>query len=329
MRLLLLLLSSATCSASRLDAALVSRGLCTSRAIAKSAIVAGQVSVDGMVVTKASHTCGVDAKLAIAGEVEGRFVSRAGEKLQRALDAFDISLFGAHTLDIGASTGGFTDCMLAAGAASVVAVDNGHNQLHAKLRDDKRVCSFEGGNARSLTTSQLPRMAYDFIAVDVSFISLELVLPALWPLLDPQAPSARLVALVKPQFEAGRHLGDRGLKALKKGKGVLMDRGMQVEALSAIVSFAGRKLDRCDVVGTIESPISGGDGNREFLMVLAYAEHTSTRGPFVDQAQATSTSRSVNEVTQNDGLLPVDGRSRRMTSAARAAAHQNHKRRNL
>ena len=174
--------------------------------------------------------------------------------------------------------------MLIAGASASVCVDCGHGQLHKKLCDDDRVVSLEGINARTLVATQLPHASFDFITVDVSFISLELVLPALWPLLDTKLPHARLVALVKPQFEAGHQLGESGLKALRKGKGVLTDRGMQMDILCSLVKFAN-ELEGCAVVGSIESPIRGGDGNREFLISLARSEHDPTPGPFVDEVR--------------------------------------------
>jgi 23S rRNA (cytidine1920-2'-O)/16S rRNA (cytidine1409-2'-O)-methyltransferase len=209
-----MLLATLLCSAStlRLDAALVARGLCASRGAAKSAVQAGHVLVDGAIVRKASFALGDDAEVALADAVQPRYVSRAGLKLEAALSAFGLDLSGAAVLDVGASTGGFTDCALQAGAASVVAVDCGHDQLHASLDADERVVSREGVNARSLTADALPRATFDAVVIDVSFISLRLVLPAIWPLLASEAPSARLIALVKPQFEVGR-------AAVNKGKG--------------------------------------------------------------------------------------------------------------
>ena len=151
------LLAAAACPscASRLDVTLVSRGLCASRAVAKSKITEGMVTVNGAIVKKASYACDDSSELSVSGS-EHRYVSRAGEKLHAALEAFQINLVGATTLDVGASTGGFTDCMLIAGASASVCVDCGHGQLHKKLCDDDRVVSLEGINARTLVATQLP-----------------------------------------------------------------------------------------------------------------------------------------------------------------------------
>lgn len=330
--LALTLLARAT--ASRLDAALVTRGLCSSRASAKAAITAGQVTVNGAVITKAAHACGDAAELTLAGGAENRYVSRAGEKLRAALEAFDIDVNSAAVLDIGASTGGFTDCLLDAGAASVVCVDNGHGQLHPSLAADARVTSLEGVNARNLSASQLPQAAYEAIVVDVSFISLLLVLPALWPLLEAASPRARLVALVKPQFEAVKQIGDEGRLALNKGKGVLKDEELQARLLEGVASFATSELEGCAVVGTIDSPIVGGDGNREFLLSLAHASHEPKRGPWVGRpgvrtrglaAEEAVAAAAEEAAAEAEGLAPVEAVRRRPSSAARAAAYARSK----
>ncbi len=190
-----------------------------------------------------------------------RFVSRGGEKLSAALAAFGLDLRGAHVLDVGASTGGFTDCALQAGAADAVCVDVGRAQLHAKLRADPRVTNLEKINARHLRPSDLPRPAYDLVVMDLSFISLKSVLPAVWPCLR---PGGTLVALVKPQFEAGKSEVD-------KGRGVIRDAAVQESTLVSVRDFALAELPGAALVGTIDSPISGADGNREFLLGLRRA----------------------------------------------------------
>jgi len=187
-----------------------------------------------------------------------RFVSRGGEKLAAALDAFGFDLRGAHVLDVGASTGGFTDCVLQAGAADVVCVDVGRAQLHARLRADPRVTNLEKVNARFLQPHDLPRSEFDVIVMDLSFISLKTVLPAIWPLLR---RGGRLVALVKPQFEAGKAEVD-------KGQGVIRSVKVQQAALESVRMFALQELRGAVLIGTINSPIEGADGNREFLLCL-------------------------------------------------------------
>lgn len=191
-----------------------------------------------------------------------RFVSRGGEKLAGAIERFALDLRGAHVLDVGASTGGFTDCALQAGAADVVCVDVGRAQLHAKLRADPRVTNFEQINARHLTPKDLPRAEYDAVVMDLSFISLRAVLPAVWPLLR---VGGTLVALVKPQFEAGKAEVD-------KGRGVIRDTAVQEAVLTGIRDFALAELKGSHLVGTMDSPITGTDGNREFLLCLKRAK---------------------------------------------------------
>jgi len=326
-----LIISVLACvSATRLDAALVSRGLCGSRAMAKQSIQAGLVSVDGAVVTKVAHACEPTTKLTVEGGSEKAFVSRAGEKLHAALQAFDVDVRGANVLDIGASTGGFTDCLLSAGAAAAVCVDCGHGQLHPKLAASSRVTSLEGINARSLTADQLPLPNYETIVVDVSFISLQLILPALWPLLDTSSERSRLLALVKPQFEAGSQLGDDGLNALRKGKGVLTDAALHSRVLDGVTAFATSQLDDCELMGTIASPITGGDGNREFLACFAHrARPNARRAPAVSgepqlSAVATVKPRQMDRpsgTASDDGLQPRHAVRRQPSSAARAATY--------
>ena len=239
----------------RLDELLVARGLAASRSQAQALIRAGKVRHG----TERLDKPGKDYPVDIALEIEQppRFVSRGGEKLAGALAHFQLSLAGAHVLDIGASTGGFTDCSLQAGAADVVCVDVGRAQLHSKLRGDPRVTNLEQINARELRAEQLPRAEYDAIVIDVSFISLRSILPPAWPLLN---RNSVLVALVKPQFEAGKAEAD-------KGHGVIRDPAVHARVVEEIVACAAA-LPGATVLGTMDSPITGADGNREFLLAL-------------------------------------------------------------
>ena len=312
-------------SSQRLDAALVSRGLFSSRAAAKTAIQAGRVRIDASVATKPAQLVHSVAKLHVAAG-GSEFVSRAGVKLQSALETFGVELSGAAVLDVGASTGGFTDCVLQAGASEVVCVDCGHDQLAEKLRADARVTSLEGINARALTPDMLPRAAFDCVVVDVSFISLTLALPSVWPLLTSEAADARLVALVKPQFEAGK-------EAVAKGKGLVRDRATQERTLADVAAFASASLDDCAVVGSMESPILGGDGQREFMLVLAHAsqinEDAARRGPFyvsaatkAAQANEAPETAAADPTTEVSPLEPVR-MERKKTAAARKEDYRN------
>ncbi|HEY5551183.1 MAG TPA: TlyA family RNA methyltransferase [Opitutaceae bacterium] len=242
----------------RLDELLVSLGLAPTRAQAKALIMAGRVRLGTDRLDKPGKE--YPANAAITLDQPPRFVGRGGEKLEAALDAFNISLAGAAVLDVGASTGGFTDCALQRGAAHVTAIDVGRAQMHAKLLADPRVTSFERLNARNLKPGDLPRDCYDAIVVDVSFISLRLILPAVWPFLR---DGGTLVALVKPQFEAGREEVD-------KGRGVIRDAAVRDRVLAEITSFAAG-LPGSHGEGSVPSPITGADGNREFLLGLRKA----------------------------------------------------------
>jgi len=239
----------------RLDELLVARGLAASRSQAQAIIRSGKVRHG----TERLDKPGKDYPVDIAIEIEQppRFVSRGGEKLAGALSHFQLSLTGAHVLDIGASTGGFTDCSLQAGAADVVCVDVGRAQLHSKLRGDPRVTNLEQINARELRAEQLPRAEYDAIVIDVSFISLRSILPPAWPLLN---AGGVLVALVKPQFEAGKAEAD-------KGHGVIRDPAVHARVVAEVTACAAA-LPGATVLGTMDSPITGADGNREFLLAL-------------------------------------------------------------
>lgn len=240
----------------RLDELLVARGLAESRSQAKSLIMLGRVLHGTERLDKPGKEFPIDLELRI--EQPPRFVSRGGEKLVGFLEKFSLNLTGAHVLDVGASTGGFTDCVLQAGAASVVCVDVGRAQLHAKLRSDPRVTNLEKINARRLQSADLPRSDFDFAVMDLSFISLKSVLPAVWPLVK---RGGLLIALVKPQFEAGKAEVD-------KGRGVIRDSAVQDAVLADITRFALAELHGSHLLGSIDSPITGTDGNREFLLGL-------------------------------------------------------------
>ena len=243
----------------RLDALLVARGLAESRERARALILAGKVEVDGQRSHKAGTAVAPDVDVRV-DQPEHPWVSRGGIKLAYALDAFRIDVNGRLALDIGASTGGFTDVLLQRGARHVIAVDVGHNQLHFKLRRDPRVTVLEGVNARTMTPAELPNLAggAGIVTIDVSFISLRLILPSVPPLL---ARDADVVALVKPQFEAGRR--DVGRGGLVKDPSV---HARVLDEVTAAVSTVG--LTR---VALVESPITGAEGNREFLMHLRCA----------------------------------------------------------
>ncbi len=236
---------------SRLDVALVARGLVPTREKAQALILAGRVAVDGRPATKAGQPVGDDAALAVA-EPPHPYVSRGGVKLAAALDGFGIDPAGKTCLDVGASTGGFTDCLLQRGAARVFAVDVGHGQLDARLRADPRVVVREKVNARSLSETDVPEPV-DLAVVDVSFISLRLVLP---PVAARVRPGGAVVALVKPQFEAGRAEVPKG--------GVVRSEATRRRVVSDIEA-AGRALG-LEVLGVVPSPIAGARGNAEFLL---------------------------------------------------------------
>jgi len=238
---------------SRADQLLVERGLAPSRTVAQRLIEAGRVSWSGGTIAKVSLVLPENAELAVADDATDRYVSRGGIKLAGALAHTKLAVRGKTCLDVGQSTGGFTDCLLQAGAASVAGVDVGHGQLHTKLATDPRVTSLEGVNARELQKSAVATRHYGLIVADLSFISLTLVLPQLPALLEPDGD---MLLLVKPQFEVGpEHVG--------KG-GIVRDasRYPQVEAkLRQAAEAAGLR-----VVDYFDSPIAGTDGNREFFI---------------------------------------------------------------
>lgn len=240
----------------RLDALLVHKGLVESREKAQALILAGQVDVAGHGARKAGTMVDVDTDVRVIGP-DHPWVSRGGLKLAHALDTFAVDVSRRLALDIGASTGGFTDVLLQRGARHVIALDVGHGQLHWKLRQDPRVTVIEGANARHLTRADLPDIGpgVDMVVIDVSFISLALIVPVLPPLL---APGARIIVLVKPQFEAGRR--DVGRKGVVSDPDVHQRVIAEVTAAAAAVGLDRRALT--------ESPITGAQGNKEFLMLL-------------------------------------------------------------
>ena len=237
----------------RLDVALVERGLAVSRERAQALIMAGQVRVDGQVVAKASAGVGADAHIAL--EVPDHpYVSRGGVTLAHALDAFHVDPAGKRALDVGASTGGFTDVLLKRGAASVIALDVGHGQLDWSLRNDPRVDVHEGVNARTLTSADVPHRV-DLVVIDVSFISLGHILPALPPFMNDEAD---VIALVKPQFEAGREqVGKHGL---------VTDPAVHDEVIARVTAQA--EAAGFARLGMAPSAITGATGNQEFFLHL-------------------------------------------------------------
>lgn len=243
----------------RLDVLLTERGLQESRQRAQAVIMSGEVFVNGQRVDKPGTAVAEDAQIEVRGGTLA-YVSRGGLKLEKAMAAFPIDLNGAVCADIGASTGGFTDCMLQNGAQKVYAVDVGYGQLDWKLRGDPRVVCMERTNARYLTHEQIPQ-ELDFASVDVSFISLGLILPALDGLLSPEGEA---VCLVKPQFEAGRE------KVGKKG--VVRDPAVHLEVLEAFLRHA--KENHFTVLGITYSPIRGPEGNIEYLGYLRHGQGT-------------------------------------------------------
>lgn len=237
----------------RLDVLLVERGLQESRQKAQATIMSGLVFVDGQRVDKAGTAVSPEASVEIRGHAL-RYVSRGGLKLEKAMTTFGLTLEGKTCADIGASTGGFTDCMLQNGAQKVYAVDVGYGQLDWKLRTDPRVVCMERTNARYLTREQIPD-PLDFASIDVSFISLKLIFPALFQLLK---EDGHIACLIKPQFEAGRE------KVGKKG--VVRDPAVHLEVLENFMVHA--KESNFTVIGVTYSPIRGPEGNIEYLGYL-------------------------------------------------------------
>ena len=241
----------------RVDQALVERGLCDSREKARRAILAGQVRINTQPARKASDTVKPDDSLSLdAGE---KFVSRGGHKLEHALIHFQLEVTGLTTIDLGASTGGFTDCLLQHGAARVFAVDVGQGQLAWKLRQDERVVVMEKTNARHLLPERMPQpfIPADLAVIDCSFISLQKILPAAIALLQ---PTGKIVALIKPQFEAGKSEVD-------KGRGVISDPAVHQRVLAELETFVTAQTG-LRWRGVTQSPLTGPAGNIEFLVLI-------------------------------------------------------------
>jgi 23S rRNA (cytidine1920-2'-O)/16S rRNA (cytidine1409-2'-O)-methyltransferase len=236
----------------RIDQTLVERGLFESRERAQRAIMAGEVRVGEQVVTKPAVMIDINTPISIVESPQ--FVSRGATKLSGALDFFKIDVRGKVALDIGASTGGFTDCLLQRGAAKVFAVDVGRGQLAWKIRNDQRVVVLEKMNARFLSREQIPQLV-DVCVIDVSFISLTLILPRAFELITPDGV---ILALIKPQFELERKDVGRG--------GIVRDLALHEKAQQKIVNFV-KEADYC-VIGLVHSTITGTDGNQEFFICI-------------------------------------------------------------
>jgi len=237
----------------RLDELLVERGLAENRSRAKAVIMAGKVRHGTEILDKAGKEYPVEIELEL--EEAARYVSRGADKLEGFLAAYPWPVAGKRFLDIGASTGGFSDFLLQAGAVEGTCVDVGHGQLHYKLRQDPRIINLERINARHLKPVQLPHPHYPLIVMDLSFISLKLILPVAWGLLE---PGGLMVALIKPQFEAGKEEADRF-------RGVITDPEIRQRILREVLDFAESNLPDCRLVGWCESPIHGMNGNLEYL----------------------------------------------------------------
>lgn len=236
----------------RLDKLLVTRGLVTSRERAQALILAGRVLVNDQKAEKPGVTVADDAQVRLLGD-DLRYVSRGGLKLEAALTHWQIDLTGRNCADVGASTGGFTDCMLQHGAGAVLAIDTGYGQIAHKLRVDSRVTLLERTNARKLERAQVT-LPVTFVAMDVSFISATLVLPAVVTAMRPELAEA--VVLVKPQFEAGRdHVGKGGIVRDPEAHRMAVER-----VRAAVVELGGEEIN------VIDSPVLGAEGNREFLL---------------------------------------------------------------
>jgi 23S rRNA (cytidine1920-2'-O)/16S rRNA (cytidine1409-2'-O)-methyltransferase len=250
------------CLMLRLDQAMVERGLCESRERAKRTILAGQVRINSQLAHKPSDSVSPTDEIIV--EAAEKFVSRGGYKLEHALDYFKLDVTGLVAIDVGASTGGFTDCLLQRGAKKVFAVDVGQGQLAWKLRQDKRVKVMEKTNARYLKPEHLAEPP-DLAVIDCSFISLRKILPPAAALLKSQA---RIVALVKPQFEAGKEEAD-------KGRGVIKDASIHERILAELREFVTARQNLI-WQGVVESPLQGPAGNKEFLVLI---EKTKTGKP--------------------------------------------------
>ena len=253
----------------RLDVYLASTGAAKSRSRAAQLISGGFVAVNGKIITKPAYDIVETDDIRVLGE-EHQYVGRGGMKLEGALDRFAVDVQGLVCADIGASTGGFTDCLLQRGAAHVYAVDSGHDQLDPKLKNDRRVTNLEGCNARYLTVDLLGRPC-DCAVSDLSFISQTLVLPAVSGILN---DGAVYIALIKPQFECGKEAVGRG--------GLVKDKKQHIAAVRRVIACAAENaLAPC---GIMKSPITGGDGNTEFLMYAVKNGTASVSDPDITEA---------------------------------------------
>lgn len=242
----------------RADELLAQLGLAESRSKARAIIEEGKASADGVRIDKPSRKICESAKIEICEADAVKYVSRAGLKLEAFLDRFGVNPDGCEIIDIGASTGGFTDCLLSRGAKSAVCVDVGTGQLHEKLRSNPRVENMERTDARSLTCEALGGRRFGILCADLSFISLEKVLPFVWPFL---APGGTAALLVKPQFETPPAI-------MRRAKGVIRDAALQNAALEKIRNFISAEFPDAEYLGDMPSPIKGGDGNAEFMLGL-------------------------------------------------------------
>ncbi|MGE9295332.1 MAG: TlyA family RNA methyltransferase [Puniceicoccales bacterium] len=240
----------------RADELLLAQGKADSRTAAQRLIRTGKVTLaDGSPVAKPSQKVPDNVELCVSEPL--RFVSQGGEKLEAWFTQFPLDITGWHALDIGASTGGFIDCLLQRGAEHVTGIDVGHGQLHPRLVDEDRIYYKEGINAKALDETKLPYSDYPLVVADLSFISLTKVLTPIW---NRVAPGGQLVLLVKPQFEAAREAVDRG-------RGVIRDEVDRLAALESVLASA-RELPDATITGQMECPVSGGEGNREYLVGL-------------------------------------------------------------
>ena len=239
----------------RLDLILLQKGLAVSRNQAQALISTGKVRVEGHIIDKAGHRFSADAQIEVAENLNP-YVSRGGLKLAHALDHFAMDVHGLVCMDVGASTGGFTDCLLQKGAAKVYAVDVGYGQLDWRLRNDERVVPIERTNIRYLPPDVLDSQIY-LATIDTSFISLRLVIPSILPFMHRES---RIIALVKPQFEVGKGKAGKG--------GIVKDPKLHPEVLDRLNIFCNKL--QLTVIGVTPSPILGAKGNKEFLMLMEY-----------------------------------------------------------
>lgn len=244
----------------RADELLAELGFAESRSKARALIEEGKAFASGVKIDKPSRKIAEDAEISVSQDADTlKFVSRAGHKLDGFLEDFRIDVSGFDILDIGASTGGFTDCLLQRGARSAVCVDVGSNQLHEKIKSDSRVLNLEQTDARKLNDEILQNRRFDFICADLSFISLEKVIPFVWGFLK---SGGKAVFLVKPQFETPPNL-------LRRTKGIVKDDAIRQMALEKIKNFIAQNFKDAKYLGDAESKLSGGDGNREYLLALS------------------------------------------------------------